>query len=286
MRCEKFKSLLDAYADGVLTENESLMVAEHLQHCHVCQLRWQEVQELNRLLDDAFANFHPLPSQILRQRIKRTIFTQRLTSRRKVTVRRPAAIFAVAVVGLIVIVASLMHQPLLPSHEGHREREITESQTKIAKSEAPPKPPEPPGKPIQIPKQQFEPSTGVISNPPTVKRISVSLAARPKAKRQVAYRRAAAKPFKDNEPTGTEPSAKVVSETVETLPKAEPRTETILISVEKIIPTNPTEPVPPAMVYRVLDAPVRREITVLPPQGAIAQPISIAELTIPSLSRP
>lgn len=286
MRCEKFQSLLNAYADGALTEGESLMVAEHLQNCRACQLRWQEVQKLNRLLDDAFSNFHPLPSQILRQRIERTIFAQQLTSRRKVAARRPAAIFAVAVIGLIVIATSLMHQSSPPSYVEHREKKISESQTKIAKAEALQKLPELTKKPVQTPKKQLTPSIGVVSKPPTMKRTLVSFAAKPKAKRQGAHRRVAAKPFEGNEPTETEHSAKAVSEAPETFPKTEPRTETILISVERVIPMNPTDPTPSMSIYRILDAPVGREVRVLPPQGAIAQPISVVELPMPLPSRP
>lgn len=269
MRCEKVQKLLDAYADGELTETETKLVTTHLQNCHKCRQQLHEVQKLRWLLNDAFADFQPSPSHTLKQRIERVV-SSKLPVGGQVSIHRSSAIFALATLVLVwFAVTFLYHQP---SHMEHREligvKEVAKPENLSVQ-------------PSQKPEQRTEKFVGKSIQQPTAKRERTLAKATAKSlgrKTKKLVRIVSSphpqrsKPEKIRQAVTDEPKAETALEFL-----AQPRV--LLIQVERIVPVNPEEPVPEMFIYRAIDAPFGQGVAMSLPHGAIAQPIAVAEIS-------
>ena len=50
LKCNHIKNLLSDYLDGILPENQTFAISQHLKHCRVCQCELENLEKTNQLL--------------------------------------------------------------------------------------------------------------------------------------------------------------------------------------------------------------------------------------------
>lgn len=282
MRCETIRKLLDAYAEGNLDSAKACLLADHLRHCPDCQKQWLEVQKLLWLLGDAFADFRPIPSPTLNQSIEQKIAAQRSLMRRRVVALRSHAIFAVAAFILIWFVANFAHQPFISRTADVRK---VETPTKFAEVEKLMVPSQ------QLQKPQRQPKTVTVTNAKETitKRQSIPLRranAKVATRKKFGLPKAATRTSKGSETQSHEQMLASHEPPTETAGEFKTQPKTVLIRIERVTSLNPAEPTPEIFIHRALNAPATQEVSMPLSQGAIALPVTVAEIPVPLPMQP
>lgn len=282
MRCETVRKLLDAYAEGDLDSAKVRPLEDHLHLCPDCRKRWQKIQKLLWLLDDAFADFCPSPPPTLKQRIEQKITAQRSLARRRVVALRSQAIFAVAAFVLILFVANLAHQPFISRTADVHEIETPTKFLETEKLMIPSQQLQKPQKPLKTVSVMTAKKTIVERQAIPLRKANVKAQARKKFELPKAVARTSEK----SEMQSSEQMSASFKSPTETFGEFEIQPRTVLIRIERVTSLNPAEPALEIFVHRVLNAPATQEVSVPFHQGAIALPVTVAEISIPLAMQP
>ncbi len=282
MRCETVRKLLDAYVEGNLDSAKAHSLADHLHRCPECRKRWREVQKLLCLLDDAFADFCPIPSPTLKQSIEQKIAAQRSLVRHRVVALRSQAIFAVAAFVLIWFAANFAHQPFISQTADVRKVETPTEFAGVKKLM-------PPSQKLQKPQKQPKTVTVTTVKETTVKRQAIPLRranVKVEVRKKFELPKAIARTSEKSEMQSREQISASYEPPTETLGKSQTQSRTVLIRIERVASLNPAEPTPEIFIHRALNAPAAQEVSVPFHQSAITLPVTVAEIPAPLPMQP